>query len=123
MLIYTLAEAKFPFIDDTFWSLRSRFKNDGVPQLPQRGRTTAAAAAAADSASTSTSTSSRGYSAACCDFVACMLQVDPRARSTADELLQHEFIMQHIDAKKRDKLDSTVAVSYTHLTLPTIYSV
>eukprot|EP00750_Incisomonas_marina_P023398 INCI5032.9.p1 GENE.INCI5032.9~~INCI5032.9.p1 ORF type:complete len:508 (-),score=91.53 INCI5032.9:39-1562(-) len=90
LLIYTLAEAKFPFINDSFWSLRSRFKANDIPKLPERGPGT------------------KGYSAECCDFVASMLQVDPKSRSTAKELLQHPFIRQHIDDKKRDKLDSTI---------------
>lgn len=91
LLIYTLAEAKFPFIKDSFWSLRSRFKANDIPRLPERGPGT-----------------NKGYSAECCDFVASMLQVDPKSRSTAKELLQHPFIRQHIDDKKRDKLDSTI---------------
>jgi serine/threonine protein kinase len=117
LLIYTLAEAKFPFIDDTFWSLRSRFKNRDIPRLPLRraggdgdggGGDGDAARGSGGDGDGSSSSSSHGYSQECCDFVANMLQVDPRARSTAKELLTHAFIRKHIDDKKRDKLDSTV---------------
>ena len=92
LLLYTLAEAEFPFTDDSFFDLRDRFKKNDIPRLPLKTHP-------ADQ---------DGYSAECCDFVASMLQANPHARSTAAELLQHAFLAQHIEDGKRDKLDSTV---------------